>query len=106
MTLTRAQVVLPELPQEEAACPELGGSVIVRGATLSTWLRLQSTVKTDRSRWIGEVLAVCVVDADGKALMSAEEWDRFAGVKLEAAMRLYSVAERMLATDLDNAEKK
>lgn len=104
--LRRSDIAIIDLPREVAPCAILGGSVIVQGAPLSARFRLNESARTDSNKYVSEVLALCVIDEDGSPLMSAAEWDRFAGVHTDSAMELYRIAANILALDGADAEKK
>lgn len=106
MALDRSKIAIPELPKRVVQCDALGGEVIVQGATMSARIKLERSARKDSARWIAEVLAITVVDDRGTPIMSADEWDTFAGVMPDPASDLYEVAADVLALKADDVEKK
>ena len=95
------------LPQEVVDCPALGGAVLVRGMRLSQRLELRSAMadKANVYRYVSMLLAACCVDADGKPLAAAEDWDVFASLHQDAAEALFKVANRLCGFDHEDARK-
>lgn len=78
--LSRDSVFAPTLRRETVPVPSLNGDVIVRGLKLSERLRLRGLAQdaagsANPDRFVSELLAVAVVDADGNPFWSADEWD-------------------------------
>jgi hypothetical protein len=46
-------------------------------------------------RYAAHMLACCVVDAAGKPLMTADEWERFGGANRDSAVLLVAAAQRL-----------
>ncbi len=121
MGLDRNQIKRPVLPKEAVQVESLGGEVIVRGLLLSERLAnddFQARVRKAQdgespeeagTRTAGQlvprILHQCVVDAEGAALMSAEEWDVFGGVSRTDAFLLFNTAMRLSGQDLRAVEK-
>ncbi|MGJ7544632.1 hypothetical protein [Variovorax sp. LT1R16] len=91
MALERSQIKLPVLPKKVIDFPLLGGEVIVRGLLLSEQLANTSRQVSEREPRPGEtegeasarangvmalrLLSQVVVDAEGKPLLTLEEWE-------------------------------
>lgn len=90
MALRRADLALPTLPRETVAVASLGGEVIVRGMLLSE--RLQwSAEYDDATRFLqaAKALAVCVVDDDGNALLTVDEWQAHGAQHMDECLDLF-----------------
>lgn len=106
MALKRDQIAAPVLPKEAVEVPEMGGEVVVRGLLLRERLALFDDAKGgERYGHISAVLAACVVDADGRQVWSAEQWEQFGARHFEAALRLFDVARRLSGLDAEERKK-
>lgn len=81
--LKRGNVTGPTLRKETVPVPSLGGDVVVRGLMLSERLGLREKAQAAKEagggdRFVAELLACSVVDADGHPLFTAEQWDIWA----------------------------
>lgn len=95
MPLRRAEITIPTLPREVVPVPSLGGEVVVRGMLLSE--RLQWTAEyDDQSRFeqAAKALAVCVVDEDGHALLTVDEWQAHGARHMDECLQLFEVVRR------------
>ena len=92
--------------------PALGGSVAVVQMGLTTRLAAESvSSKLDRDdpasvyATIPHVLAGCVVDADGKALMSPDQWSVFGAANRDAVIELFNTAMGLSGFGAEEPEK-
>jgi len=99
-TLIRREAVAHvERKREEIDVESLGGAVAVVEMTLTARLEIEKATKALKENaaesvyaTIPLVLAVCVVDADGEPLMSAEQWQVFGSRNREVAVHLFNTA--------------
>lgn len=121
MPLSRDQLKLPVLPQEEVPVAAWGDTVIVRGMVLSQKLAVDAGMTMERAPLAGEsdvdarlragsvqlprVLHQCVVDPSGVPLMSLAEWDIFGATHQGDAFTLFGVAMRLSGQTADDVEK-
>jgi len=124
MKLNRADILnKTDLPKEEVFVPEWGGSVFVRALTAKERViyeqavitRNGKDVETNLEKAIALLVALTVVDEDGKRLFSNKDADELADKNANALSKLYMVAVRMsslapedvkeLAENLKNAVK-
>ncbi len=103
--LKKTDVAEPDLPEEVVEVPELGGAVLVRGLLLRDRLALALGRGADKHAMVAALLAATVLDAEGAALWSEEQWERFGARHLAAAMRLFDVARRLCGMDAEDTEK-
>lgn len=104
--MKRSDVAEPAaLLEEVVEVPELGGDVVVRGLLLRDRLALALGRGADKHAMVATLLAATVLDAEGVALWSAEQWERFGARHFHAAMRLFDVARRLCVMDAEEAEK-
>ena len=105
--LNKADIKRPTLPKETVDVPELGGEVVVCGLRLSERQSLFAEVGEDGKNFaqIGQFLARVVVDAEGKAIFSADEWDDFGATQSKAVYRIFQVARRLSGLDAEIATK-
>lgn len=99
--LKKSQIASPVLPKETVDVPELGGEVVVRGLLFSERLALLSGVD-DQGRAIAKIpvlLSQTVIDGDGEAVFTADEWEAFGAKHMEALLRLFVVAKRLSGLD-------
>jgi hypothetical protein len=101
--LKKSDMKAPVLPKETVNVPSLDGDVIVQGLMLKDRLDIYSAEKTEIS--LSKFLAVCVVDADGKALFTQQEWEIFGGNNTKDAIELFKVAKRLNGLDAKVVEK-
>lgn len=106
-TLKREQIAPPVLPKEAHEVPDLGGGVIVRGLLLRERLALFDDARGEGARFghLCAVLAACVVDADGKQVWSADQWEEFGAAHFEAALGLFKIAQRLSGLDVEERKK-
>lgn len=121
MALKRRDIKVPSLPQQVETSELLGGEVVVRGLLLSERMevdQLNATASKARdgetedqararagSQVIPRMLARCVVDDDGEALLSASEWDALGASNPGEIYRLFNVAMRLSGQDIPAIEK-
>lgn len=107
---------LPVRERKREVCPveALGGSVAVIQMSLGTRLAAEDIANSHERgdprvlhQTIPLVLADCVLDADGRPLMSAEQWSIFGGENRNVAIDLFNVAMRLsgFGADTESAEK-
>lgn len=105
MAVKRASVPAQALPREEIEIADLGGSVIVRGLTLSERLDLFAGAAAAGFTHIPQLLAMCVLADDDKPLFTAEQWEAFGGAHLESTLTIFNVARRLAGLDVEDAKK-
>lgn len=95
--LTRDQILaIDDLPREEVAIAEWKGSVFVRALTGAERDQLERMISKDTvSR--AKIVALCVVDADGKRLFSEKDVDALAGKHGGALEKIVNAALRFNA---------
>ena len=102
--LKRGAVQAPVLPKETVEVVALGGEVVVRGLLMVEALDIRSAIQdTAATKTNAEavhavmplMLALCVVDADGAALFTADQWQVFGAANNAAAIGLFNVAWRL-----------
>lgn len=105
--LKKAQVASPVLPKETVEVAELGGDVVVRGLLFSERLAIYAGAGEDGRTFaqIPVLLAQTVIDADGVAIYSADEWEQFGARHMDALLRLFAVAKRLSGLDAEAAAK-
>jgi len=106
--LKRSELRRPTLAKETVEVPELGGDVVVRGMLLSERMAAANEEENleRRMRSMPMVLSWCVLDADGEALMTVDEWQAFGGHHPMAAVRLFNVVQRLSLIHPEDVEKK
>lgn len=109
--VTKAGIASPVLPKQSVEVEPLGGEVVVRGLLLVELLGVQQRIATlhqaagggdhaaSVSEIVPDVLALCVLDADGVSLFSRAEWQIFGGQHQAAALNLFNVAWRLSGMD-------
>lgn len=106
-----SSLTLPPLPRQAVAVPALGGEVIVQGLLLSQRLALHALRADLATPQPGEnepqaaaragaaivprMLAMSVVDPEGKPLWSADQWEQFGAVHPGPALDLFDHAMRL-----------
>lgn len=121
MPISRSDTVAPKLPQEDVACEALGGTVTVRGLTLTQQLlfsderralaepREGEDAVAGRQRaalvMIPKMLAQCVLADDGEPLWGAQDWEAWGATHLADALQLSTVAMRLSGHDPGAAAK-
>jgi len=118
--VSRAGVKEPVLPKETTPAPALGGDVVVRGMLMAERmgidqilagkrkaLRADATVGAYVSGYevLPQVLSICVLADDGKALWTEAQWQAFGGSHLEEATALFNVAWRLSGYDQEGDSK-
>jgi len=105
--LTREDILAAgvELPVEDVEVPEWGGAVRVRGLTGAERDRFEESIFGDRAKGGGRKLrlanmrarlvALSVVDADGKRLFSSADVEALGRQSAAALDRVFSVAQRL-----------
>lgn len=104
MALKKSDIAKPSLPMEAVEVPELGGEVIVRGLLLSERLDLVLHEDEGIAR-IPRMLSTCVIDADHKAIFTADEWETYGARHAASALKLWEVAKRLSGMDREDTEK-
>jgi hypothetical protein len=102
----------PEIATEDVHVPELGGTVRVREMPASMRNRVEATYATIRNGGdsksldtvTAQLVAVCVIDEDGRQVMSLNEAKRLLRAKPKAAFRLRDAIMKISATDEDDVE--
>ncbi|WP_183025670.1 hypothetical protein [Variovorax sp. UMC13] len=121
MAVSRDDVSVPELPEEEVPFPPFKGDVLVRGLLMSRRLandRLhvaalkpldgeneEQAHARAGSQIVTRMLHHSVVDVDGTPLCSEEEWDRLGALHRTDVFRVFNVAMRLSGHDLELATK-
>ena len=107
MALKKSEIKPPVLPKETHDVPELGGEVVVRGLLLSERLALFADAQADGGRFshIARLLACVVIDAEGKPVFTADEWEQFGASNFEAVLRVFEIARRLSGLDAEVREK-
>lgn len=102
-----ALAVLPEIPREDVALPELGGAVTVRGLMLKDRMALFAGLRDDAESFasMARLLHLSVVGPDDRPLLTEAEWERFGYAHFDAALRVFGVARRMAGLDPEEAAK-
>lgn len=95
MALDRTAVKKPTLPKEAVEVGSLGGEVVVRGMLLSERMELFASPEEKQFERITEILAKCVLAADGKPLFTFDDWQIFGAANVEDALKLFNVARRL-----------
>ena len=106
--LKRDNIAAPTRRREAvpvAAPPFGGGEVAVRQLSLTEWLACEQAAAGARDlRLFPHLLAACVVDADGLALWTAEQWDLWATEHAAAFGDLLQAALRVNGRDVADAK--
>ncbi|MDM0086751.1 MULTISPECIES: hypothetical protein [unclassified Variovorax] len=121
MAVSREDVSVPGLPEEEVPFPPFNGDVLVRGLLMSRRLandRLhvaalrplegeseEQAHARAGSQIVTRMLHHSVVDAGGTPLCSEEEWDRLGALHRIDVFRVFNVAMRLSGHDLELATK-
>jgi len=120
--LSRDQVKVPQLPEEEVPFPALGGNLLVRGLLMSRRLandrlhlacRKQLEGETEDqaharagAQIVARLLHHAVVDpSTGEPLMSEVEWDHLGGTHRAEVFHVFNVAMRLNGDDVEFATK-
>lgn len=100
----KAGIASPVLPKQSVEVEVLGGEVVVRGLLLVELLGVQNRIAqlhqataggddaASVSEIVPDVLAMCVLDADGVSLFTREQWQVFGGQHEASALNLFNVA--------------
>lgn len=103
----------PARPSEQFTLPD-GSEITVRALSLTQRLvvRRQVTALTDGKSaeeaiefMVPRLLAIAVVDEDGKPLMTAEQWEDYGSVNPTAALQLFNKASELSGFSSEGAEK-
>jgi len=101
----------PVLPKQTVEVEPLGGDVIVRGLLLVELLGVQQRIASlhqankggdevaSVSAIVPDVLALCVLDADGVSLFDRDQWQIWGGQHQGAALNLFNIAWRLSGMD-------
>lgn len=116
--IKKADVPTPVLPKETVeGITALGGDVIVRGLLLTERLAFKAQIARDQElaatptvaaavmERVPQLLALCVVDADGAAIWPAATWDEFGARHEDDALRLFNVAMRLSGFGAEDSAK-
>lgn len=102
MYLTRDAILeAHDLPHEDVAVPEWGGTVRVRGLTGAERDAFEASVVGDRGKTMNmrnlraRLVAITIVDEDGKRLFSDADVVALGSKSGAALDRLFSVAQRL-----------
>lgn len=101
----RSDVPRLVLPAEAVTVGAFGGDVEVRGLPLWQWLEVRQQHAKTPARAASEMLAVAVVDADGKPIYSAAEWDAFSTKHRADYVLLLGTVQRLSGADGESNEK-
>lgn len=95
--LTRESILASDdLPREEVAIPEWGGSVFVRTMTAGERDRFEGWSQGDKfDRFRAKLAVLTVVDAEGRRLFSDDDVDALAAKSTKALDRIAEAAFRM-----------
>ena len=105
--ITKAGTAGPVLPKETVEVEALGGEVVVRGLLLVELLGVQSRIAAlhaankggdmaaSVSAIVPDVLALCVLDADGASLFDQTQWQIWGGQHQGQALNLFNIAWRL-----------
>jgi hypothetical protein len=108
--LTAAEILgADDLPSEDVAVPEWGGSVRVRTMTGAERDAFELAITTARSAGrVGDVrarlVAMAAVDADGKLLFTAADVAKLSKKSSRALDRVFAVASRLNGLGDDDVE--
>lgn len=121
MALSRKDVKAPVLRREVVPVPALGGEVIVRAMLLEEKLAVLAAMHAPAAPLPGEsapeaktransavvslVLSTCVIDPDGVALMTRQEWREFGGQHMDEALVAFNKALELSGFDAERVEK-
>lgn len=118
MTLLSKEELLQqrEFPFEEVLIPEWKGSVRIQGLSsndgdrflASLWRQNGSRVERDTSMYSAKLLALCIVDAQGKRVLGEADIAPLSQKPFAILARLTQVAERLsgiAANSVETAEK-
>lgn len=107
MALQKKDIKPPVLPKEAVQVDELGGEVIVRGLLLRERVEIfhKESGATAWSARVSQILAATVIDADGKPIYTADEWEEFGAVHFSACARLLGVANRLSGLEVEETQK-
>lgn len=102
--LTREQLLSTfKRSSETVKLPELGGDVVIRGITAAELMTFQKSVQAkkngsiavDEDTFAAKLLVRCIVDKDGKRILSDEDWQPLMEWPASAFQRCTSVAMRL-----------
>ena len=118
--LNRKDIKRPTAPARAVESALFGGAVKVRGLMLSEQLAFEQRKaarakarheagETDLAptdfRYVSEVLALTVLDAEGGPVGAVEDWELWGVQNVDAVMALYSVARELSNLDGEATEK-
>lgn len=100
----------PDLEYEDVRVPEWGGVVRVRGMTgaeRDQWeaALLDGDKKLTRRQVRATLVALTVVDEQGRRLFSEEDVERLGAKSARALQRVFNVAQRLSRLSLEDVEK-
>lgn len=103
--IKRDTVTAPTVPKETLPVPALGGEVVVRGLLLSERMQMQARIVALRRDAVTDegavhtilpvLLALSVVDADGLAVFTHDQWQAFGARHADQAVTLFNAAWRL-----------
>jgi hypothetical protein len=96
----KSEVSTPMLPKETLPVPELKGDVVVCGLMLSDRLQVMRDAKDGDIR-LSKLLAMTVIDADGKPLFDELQWETFGATNFKACLNIFNVAKRLSGFDAE-----
>jgi len=106
MLIKRDQVASFMVPKQTVEVPEFGGEVVVRCMPMAARAQMIVGSKNQQPmQHIVQTLAVCVIDAAGEPIFSAEEWDAFGGAHFNRACELYLLAQKLSGADHEENQK-
>lgn len=115
--LSKADILgADDIPHEDVAVPEWGGTVRVRGLTGGQRSLIEATmiaakgqevsVRTEAFKTLRErLVAACLVDESGKRLFSDKEVTALAEKSGKVLGRLFEIAQRLSGMDDDAVEE-
>ncbi|MGR8921871.1 MAG: hypothetical protein ACU85V_19835 [Gammaproteobacteria bacterium] len=102
-------VPVPEPREAWVEVEALGGEVLVRGLMLSDSFRISRAAQGNNGMLIALTLAEsvwCEKDGGVVPLMTVEQWERWGGENLQAAVDLFNRCHEVAGRDIEDAAKK
>lgn len=96
-TVKKADIKRPVLPKEAVRVESMGGTVSVRGLLFSERMAMfaEAGEGAQVMAYVPRLLALTVLDMDGKAIFTAEEWEIFGAGNEADMLALMNVALRL-----------
>jgi hypothetical protein len=96
--LKKGDIKSPALPKETVQVDVLGGEVVVKGLLMTERIAL---FQKHEGATIAQMLAMTVIDGEGKQLFNEQEWDVFGATHFAASLELFKVAKRLSGLDAE-----